>query len=57
MNDIDGPTVAKSFYEELMKKDTIEFDDIPFALDLAIQTLRHTGVPPQRWATFVHMGA
>jgi hypothetical protein len=57
MGDVDGPTVAKHFYKELMKKESIEFDDIPHALDFAVQSLREEGVPPHRWATFIHMGA
>jgi hypothetical protein len=56
MGDVDGPAVAKRFYEELMQKDTINLDDIPYALDSAICSLRKTGVPPHRWATFIHMG-
>jgi hypothetical protein len=57
MGDVDGPTVAKHFYKELVKKESIEFDDIPHALDFAVQSLRKEGVPPHRWATFIHMGA
>jgi hypothetical protein len=57
MSDVDGPRVAQWFYEALFKKETIELDDIPFALDDAVQRLRGEGASPQRWATFVHMGA
>jgi hypothetical protein len=57
MGDVDEPTLARHFYEELMMKESIEFDDIPYALDFAVLSLRKTGVPPHRWATFIHMGA
>jgi hypothetical protein len=57
MDDADGPAVAKKVYEILLNKDTIDLDDIPYALDEAVEMLRQQGVPPARWATFVHMGA
>jgi hypothetical protein len=56
MNDDDGPNVAKWFYQELLKNRVIELDDIPYALDAAIQRLAED-VPLSRWATFIHMGA
>jgi hypothetical protein len=57
MHDADGPLVAKTVYGELLKKPVFELDDIPYALDAAVQALRENGAPPCRWATFVHMGA
>jgi hypothetical protein len=57
MNDIDGPFIAKHFYERLFTDNTITLDAIPHALDYAASELRNSGVPPERWATFVHMGA
>jgi hypothetical protein len=57
MHDHDGPRVAQCFYEALFKKEVIELDDIPYALDEAIQKLREDGASPMRWATFMHMGA
>jgi hypothetical protein len=57
MHDADGPQVAKMFYEKLFEKDAISADDIPYALDYAVGKLRESGVPPERWATFIHMGA
>jgi hypothetical protein len=57
MNDQDGPEVAKVFYQKLFAKSEISVHDIPYALDHAIATLKHKGVPPERWATFIHMGA
>lgn len=57
MGDVDGPALARHFYEELFSKDTITLDDVPYALDAAVQHLRSSGVPANRWATFIHMGA
>jgi hypothetical protein len=57
MGDADGPRVAQLFYERLFAKPEISLDDIPYALDYAVGELKKSGVPPERWATFVHMGA
>jgi hypothetical protein len=57
MHDSDGPRVAKWFYEKLFAEDMITLDAIPYALDYAIGELRKSGAPPERWATFIHMGA
>ena len=57
MNDADGPQVAKLFYEKLFAEDVITLDTIPYALDYAVAELRKTGASPERWATFIHMGA
>ena len=57
MGDEDGPFVAEIVYRELMKGDTLDCDSVPYALDDAVQQLRQQGVPPYRWATFIHMGA
>jgi hypothetical protein len=57
MNDGDGPTIAESFYKKLFESDVINADDIPHALDDAVRLLRETGAPPERWATFMHVGA
>jgi hypothetical protein len=57
MEDVDGPQVAKLFYGKLFAEDTITLDSIPNALDYAVSELRKSGVPPARWATFIHMGA
>jgi hypothetical protein len=57
MDDLDGPSVAVDFYERVMSKPYIEADDIPYALDAAVQNLRETGAAPHRWATFIHLGA
>jgi hypothetical protein len=57
MGDIDGPAVASQVYEEILKKDVLDLDDIPYAVDKAVTLLREKGVPPSRWATFIHIGA
>jgi hypothetical protein len=59
MSDSDGPVIAKLFYEKLFENETIDADSIPYALDHAVSSLRKSksGVPWQKWATFIHMGA
>jgi hypothetical protein len=57
MNDADGPGVAKLFYERLFAEEIITLHAIPHALDYAVGELRKRGAPPERWATFIHMGA
>jgi hypothetical protein len=56
MADVDGPVVAKSFYDTLFSEESFDLDDVPYALDVAVQSLRQNKVPPRRWALFVHMG-
>ncbi|KDQ62183.1 hypothetical protein JAAARDRAFT_30084 [Jaapia argillacea MUCL 33604] len=56
MWDNDGPLVAQMIYDELFKGETLDPNVIPFALDSAIQLLRERGVPPERWATYIHIG-
>jgi hypothetical protein len=56
MHDEDGPTVAHAMYEALFRSEAFDLDDVPYALDEAIQVLRTMGVPAERWALFMHMG-
>jgi hypothetical protein len=56
MHDEDGPTLAQRFYETLLRREHLDLDDIPYALDEAIQSLRSQGVAARRWALFMHMG-
>jgi hypothetical protein len=56
MHDEDGSKLARRFYEALFAKDTLDLDDIAYALDEAVQALRNQGLPAQRWALFMHMG-
>jgi hypothetical protein len=55
--DDDGPKVAKWFYEELFAKEVVDADSVAYAIDFAVGKLRESGVPPHRWAPFIHMGA
>jgi hypothetical protein len=57
ISDIDGPKVAKWFYEELLSKEVVDANSVAYALDYAVAKLRDSGVPPERWAPFIHMGA
>jgi hypothetical protein len=57
MADADGPTVASAVYETLFREDKFSLDDVPYALDAAVQCLREKNVKAQRWTVFLHMGA
>jgi hypothetical protein len=57
MHDADGPFIAEAVYRELCKGDVIDLREVPYALDAAVQELRNKGLPPRRWAPFIHMGA
>jgi hypothetical protein len=58
MHDQDGPRIARVVYEELLRSDSLNDDDIPYALDAAVKKLREEGnVPSRRWATFIHVGS
>lgn len=58
MYDMDGPQVASHLYRQLFSADTkyLDPDVIPYALDEVTRRLREQGVPPARWATFIHLG-
>jgi hypothetical protein len=59
MGDVDGPLVASQVYRELFGGDgeLLDPDAIPYALDAAVSALRASGLPPTRWACYIHMGA
>lgn len=59
MDDVDGPEVAMTVYEELFKPglDTLDADRVPFALDLAVRKLRDRQLSASRWAPYVYYGA
>ena len=59
MDDVDGPIVATTVYEELYRPraDMLDPDAIPYALDLAVRKLRAKGLVASRWAPYVHLGA
>jgi CHAT domain-containing protein len=58
MGDIDGPVVAETVYKELFagEGDILNFDAVPYALDVAVQQLRARGLEPSRWAPYIHIG-
>lgn len=57
MEDADGPNVAHTVYSTLVQEDEIDYDDILYALDIAIQRVRTEGVSPYQGATYIHTGA
>ncbi|EIN11195.1 hypothetical protein PUNSTDRAFT_28588, partial [Punctularia strigosozonata HHB-11173 SS5] len=58
MEDVDGPLIATLVYKELFRagKTYLDPDDVPYALDAAIQELRRAHPEPSRWAPYVHLG-
>lgn len=56
MNDEDGPKVAQIVYKALFESEHLDPDAIAYALDDAVQGLRRAGLPPNRWAPYIHMG-
>jgi hypothetical protein len=58
MSDVDGPNMAKWFYEDLLSNKTIDADAVAYALDVTVGKLREK-IPlvPKRWAPYIHMGA
>jgi hypothetical protein len=58
MQDIDGPRISESLYEEVFKGDSeyIDPDDIAYALDGAVRRLRQEVRDPMRWAPYIHLG-
>jgi hypothetical protein len=57
ISDVDGPKIAKWFYEELFLKELVDAHSVAYALDSAVSKLQDSGVPPDRWAPFIHVGA
>jgi hypothetical protein len=56
ISDVDGPLVAKWFYEELFSSNVIDADAVAYALDLAVCKLRNSGGSSHRWVPSIHMG-
>jgi hypothetical protein len=60
MGDSEGPDVAESIYSSLFPEDAlseyINLNDVPYALDDAVQKLRRSGLDPSFWATYIHIG-
>lgn len=58
MNDDDGTDVAETVYRQLFAGDsvTLDWNAIPYALDEIMRSMRERGLPPERWAPFIHLG-
>jgi hypothetical protein len=58
MEDVDGPTIAKLVYKDVFRTDSkeVDADDVPYALDAAMQVLRKMHPEPSRWAPYIHLG-
>jgi hypothetical protein len=58
MEDIDGPMIAGSVYKDLFRGESefMDPDDVPYALDEAVQKLRSFDSDPARWAPYIHLG-
>ena len=58
MEDVDGPFIANTVYQEIFDgpSEYIDPDDIPYALDAAVQQLRRVHADPSRWAPYIHLG-
>lgn len=59
MSDKDGPELAQKFYSYMLREgvDCADWRSSAMALHLAVQDMRHQGIPAERWATFIHIGA
>jgi hypothetical protein len=57
MGDPDGPILTEHIYEQLLSGGVFDLNQVAYALDGAVAKLRRKGVPSERWATFIHMGA
>ncbi|KAA1476447.1 hypothetical protein DENSPDRAFT_511976 [Dentipellis sp. KUC8613] len=57
MRDTDGPDFARMFYEYMLGEGGGSTSSSAAALHYAALKMRDAGVPPERWATFVHIGA
>ncbi|THU91194.1 hypothetical protein K435DRAFT_759496 [Dendrothele bispora CBS 962.96] len=58
MSDRDGPSLSQDFYGHLIRKgvQNLQVKDSALALHLAVNAMREKGIPPERWATFIHVG-
>jgi hypothetical protein len=56
ISDVDGPQVAKWFYEELFAKEEVNADSIAYALDSAVGKLRASRVSGAMGAIHTHGG-
>ena len=68
MNDEDGPDLAQAVYGNFFAPASLVrqmesacppggiLSEIPYHLDHMAQQMRDRGLPPHRWALFVHFG-
>jgi hypothetical protein len=58
MHDLDGPMIAGKVYSELASahSEFMDPNDVPYALDAAVQELRRLNPDPARWAPYIHLG-
>lgn len=57
INDHDASVVFKTFYETLLDTSGgINPENSAYALHVAVEHLRESGVGPERWIPFIHMG-
>jgi hypothetical protein len=58
MEDVDGPMIAGSVYKALFESesDILDPNDVPYALDAAVQELRQLHPDASRWAPYIHLG-
>ena len=58
IEDADGPVIARTGYEALFSggSEHLDPDDVPYALDDAVQQLRKMHPDPSRWAPYIHIG-
>jgi hypothetical protein len=59
MEDVDGPMIARHLYSALFQGDEkaqLDPNDVPYALDAAVEQLRRKHPEPIRWAPYIHIG-
>ena len=59
MDDQDGPVIARAIYTSLFKDAEGDLKNFCLAtsLDAVVWEMKKCGVPIERWATFIHIGA
>ena len=63
MDDEDGPRISRAIYQKMYSrwneessKFMLDLDSIAYALDDVAQEMRREGLPPSKWAQYVHFG-
>jgi len=58
IDDEGGPTISKEFYKYMFRNgNKVDFRDSAEALNVATREMRKNSVSPDRWITFIHIGA